>query len=520
MRPPTVPPVEAPRANLPVVSKNGVLLPPYSTIYYFDQLIDHNRPALGTFKQRYWFTHEFYEPGGPIILYTPGEWNAQIYTGFLTNATLPGMIAQQENGANIVLEHRFYGLSNPYPDLTAESFRVHTIQQAIDDLVYFARNVELPMLNGDKVTPDQAPWILVGGSYAEALSDIIVFFLHQSLPVSTQSKPGVFFAGYSSSGVVQATLDYWEYFEPIRQAMPQNCSADVQRVVEHLDDVFRSGNQSAIEDVKANFGLSELAKMEDVLSALRNNLWDWQELQPGSGPGTEFYRFCDALEVKDGVSAPAEGWGLEHALEAWGLYWRTRYYFQLCGFDDPECNEVGYLQNGAPADRPSLVSRLIQPPYDLNMCQLMFPTAFSKTPTPRTDVINQKYKGWNVRVDRVIFVDGARDPWRDTGLSARIRTPHVRGRTLQPIYLTNGFHCSDLQLKGAVDPTIAYARKQTLQHFNRWLKTFRPRPVWPPRPIRPFPPITIVPRPPVPKPRVWKQLVGGWFGGLQNRRRV
>jgi hypothetical protein len=24
--------------------------------------------------------------------------------------------------------------------------------------------------------------------------------------------------------------------------------------------------------------------------------------------------------VKDGVSAPAEGWGLEHALAAWGNY--------------------------------------------------------------------------------------------------------------------------------------------------------------------------------------------------------
>ena len=65
---------------------------------------------------------------------------------------------------------------------------------------------------------------------------------------------------------------------------------------------------------------------------VRNNLWDWQELQPGAGPGQAFYRFCDALEVKDGVSAPAEGWGLEHALDAWGFYWRTRYYSQRKSF--------------------------------------------------------------------------------------------------------------------------------------------------------------------------------------------
>lgn len=88
------------------------------------------------------------------------------YFGYLTNTSITGLIAQQEHGATIVLEHRFYGLSNPYPDLTPESLKYHTIQQAIDDLEYFAKNVALPMPNGTEVTPDKAPWILVGGSYS------------------------------------------------------------------------------------------------------------------------------------------------------------------------------------------------------------------------------------------------------------------------------------------------------------------------------------------------------------------
>ena len=65
-----------------------------------------------------------------------------------------------------MLEHRFYGQSNPYPDLSVESLRVHTIQQAIEDLQYFAENVALPMPGGDKVAPHRAPWIFAGGSYA------------------------------------------------------------------------------------------------------------------------------------------------------------------------------------------------------------------------------------------------------------------------------------------------------------------------------------------------------------------
>ena len=39
-----------------------------------------------------------------------------------------------------------------------------------------------------------------------------------------------------------------------------------------------------------------------------------------------FYGFCDALEVDNGKSAPASGWGLDHALKAWGAYWKHSFY--------------------------------------------------------------------------------------------------------------------------------------------------------------------------------------------------
>ena len=44
------------------------------------------------------------------------------------------MIAQELNGATIVIEHRYYGDSNPYNNLSVESLQYHTIQQAIDDM--------------------------------------------------------------------------------------------------------------------------------------------------------------------------------------------------------------------------------------------------------------------------------------------------------------------------------------------------------------------------------------------------
>ena len=58
---PSIPLVPVPDG--PVIDVAGNTLPPLNTTYYFDQLIDHNNPRLGTFKQRYWTTWNYYKPG-------------------------------------------------------------------------------------------------------------------------------------------------------------------------------------------------------------------------------------------------------------------------------------------------------------------------------------------------------------------------------------------------------------------------------------------------------------------------
>lgn len=56
-----------------------------------------------------------------------------------------------------------------------------------------------------------------------------------------------------------------------------------------------------------------------------NIVFDWQSLQPYTGPNATFFQSCDALEVKNGVNAPASGWGLAHALPAFGSYFKNIY---------------------------------------------------------------------------------------------------------------------------------------------------------------------------------------------------
>jgi hypothetical protein len=58
---PVIPQISVPEHLL--TSPNGTVLPPLTTVYYFDQLIDHNDSSLGTFQQRYWMDWEFYTNG-------------------------------------------------------------------------------------------------------------------------------------------------------------------------------------------------------------------------------------------------------------------------------------------------------------------------------------------------------------------------------------------------------------------------------------------------------------------------
>ena len=73
------------------------------------------------------------------------------------------------------------------------------------------------------------------------------------------------------------------------------------------------------------------------------------------------------------------------------------------------CNEVGYYQDGAPVGTPSLVTRLVMPPYDERQCTYWFPQAFPRPRSPNVDRVNRLYHGWDVSIERLFFANGERE---------------------------------------------------------------------------------------------------------------
>jgi hypothetical protein len=70
-------------------------------------------------------------------------------------------------------------------------------------------------------------------------------------------------------------VDFWAYFEPIRQYMPKNCSADVEAVIAYVDDVFTNGTDDAITALKSNWGMGNVSHLDDITSALRESSDYW-----------------------------------------------------------------------------------------------------------------------------------------------------------------------------------------------------------------------------------------------------
>ena len=147
-----------------------------------------------TFNLRYWFDASYYAPGGPVIVLESGEDTGDDRLPFLQKGLLH-QLAQATNGIGVVLEHRYYGQSFPTANLSTESLRFLTTDQALADTAYFAQNVVFPGLENETLTAPNAPYIAYGGSYAGAF----VAFLRVLYP-------DVYFGAIGSSGVVEAIV--------------------------------------------------------------------------------------------------------------------------------------------------------------------------------------------------------------------------------------------------------------------------------------------------------------------------
>ncbi|KAJ7086092.1 peptidase S28 [Mycena belliarum] len=498
-RPPALSLLKQPPFTFEDTQASGFAAAAAPVAYFFDQILDHSNPSLGTFPQRFWFYDGYYKKGGPIVLFNAGEADASGYTGYLFNGTVVGAIAYAVGGATIVLEHRYWGASIPFANYSTANMKYFTLENSVEDFAYFAKNVELPFTDGTRVmAPPQVPWILTGGSYPGALAAYV-----------KKTFPRLFYASYATSAPVQAISNFYGYFIPVANGAPQNCTSDMKAVISHWDSVMSHGTAAQQKKLLSVFGLQNVTHTADAASALQIAPWSWQSTGPAVGAHQEFFDFCDALEVKDGVPAGKRGQGLEYALAQWGA-WQLKTNLARCGDSyagdecwgtfDPNsssytdvgttntyrpwmwliCTELGFWQNGNPTG-PSIVSKQVNVAYWERQCPLWFPPEDGVAVPARAQVnqVNWMYDGWDISEQHMLFVNGEFDPWRSGSVSSELPfAPRRRSTRDQPILLVKtGVHCWDMITRTAqANPHTRVVFNQVVAQMVEWMKEWHSKP--------------------------------------------
>ncbi|GJJ13198.1 hypothetical protein Clacol_007449 [Clathrus columnatus] len=433
---------------------------------YFDQPIDHDNKNLGTFSQRYWVNVRHYHQGGPIFVLDGGETSGENRLPFL-NTGIMDRLPKETGGIGIVLEHRYYGTSMPFANLTTDSLRFLNNYQSAADSANFMRNVKIAgITDGDNVSAVTRPWIYYGGSYAGARA------AHMRV-----LYPEITFGAIASSAVVHAAVSYWEYYDLIRNYTSISCRDAIENTVKTVDFLLDLSKPTRTW-VKHLFGLVGLQDDADFASVLSSPLGAWQSMNwDPTVNSTRFGEFCDALAAQR-----PSAWGLEDfrtlTLGELITFSRARAGNELVGSDldanasllsqtvqahfalfnyanyirenvvsrcpkdtdveecfgttDPEqfldtsinstwrcwsfqvCTEWGYFQHAPPdPEHPSLLSRKLTLDYTSRICRQAFPPGeyFYVPNVPNVTAVNS-LGDFDLAMDRIAFIDGEIDPWR------------------------------------------------------------------------------------------------------------
>jgi pimeloyl-ACP methyl ester carboxylesterase len=379
----------------------------------YSQHLDHfDLSDSTTFSQRFAIYNDYSGTGSqdaPVLYYLCGEWAC---TESQSLSNVPAEIAgyARSLGATIVVvEHRYYGQSKPFSDITPEHMRYLSYNQALEDFAEFERYaVAKYNLKGK--------WISFGGSYPGALS---AFY--------REKYPDLVVGAYSSSGVVKAEGPFEDYDRMVAEGLGPMCLAAVQKGTQILEQNLADATQfSAMAQL---FNAGDTTDGRDVLS-----------VPADAADGAVQYglqsRFCADVLSSDplhGLAKAAHDLAASPVLsdaESDGVSWQYQMCTQFGGFIIPYHDPALRVQ-----------SALLDLDYEQHWCQ----TLFGISPPPPTDQTNSDFYEalLNSKTTNIVFVNGAMDPY--STLSINARNGNAVNPNTESDLIDGGSHCIDFE---------------------------------------------------------------------------
>lgn len=476
--------------------------------YNFTMPVDHfNASDTRTYSNRFWVNDTWYQPGGPVILYDFGEAGVSQSgaNSFLAelgsnNPTAPLQLARSYHGLVIGWEHRYYGLSLPVPfvlkngtavdgltcarnptECTFEpvggvaGYQYLTVEQALEDLVYFANNLDIPGHTSEELAllaPTNTPWIFLGGSYPGCRAAWVRI-----------RNPEIFFASWASSAPVEASFDGSPYIDGVYLGLPETCAADIVAVTQYVDEILdgkhgldaltylqelvhvaiaTGGDQQAWynlanateltpDQIGGNLSepLTKYAQERPPLFAAGQLCQYMQSYNP-AGVATNATNQYVAVLTNSGDGDVSDGGIVDNYGVLEGL---NAYIFAAAAYlggdeteqepastnattrlipidkaDEKAWNWQAFtqfgFQQGSNPDRPTtIMSRYYNYSFVFeNDRKELYTFNVSEMPeVPDVDSLNQ-YGGWDMKVSNVMFTNGQYDPWRQFGVDSEQTT--------------------------------------------------------------------------------------------------
>ncbi|KAF2892028.1 hypothetical protein ILUMI_14145 [Ignelater luminosus] len=385
---------------------------------WFTQILDHTNSDDGrTWQQRFYVNDEFHSNNGPAFLFIGGEGEMSPY--WATNGAWV-QHARKFKALCFVVEHRFYGKSQPTGDLTTESLQYLSSEQALHDLKYFIN--EMSVKYG---LDHNAKWVAFGGSYSGALAAWLRL-----------KFPDLVHGAVASSAPILAKVDFsddkFHLCEPIENSVNNS---------KHISTLYLSIASKFAETVQYNDQLqTQITNVCNTMNNEKNGEPIDRLAAVVSSDDCLYYNYSGIVDsLMDTKVIP------ENMFRQWTYQ---------------TCTEFGFYATSSA--HPSVFGHGFPVEYFIEMCSDTFGQQFNADYiNSQVKDTNRRYGGLKINVTNVVFVHGSIDPWHALGLT-QTRNPEV-----PVIFIKGTSHCADMADDNS--PKMQAVRERISGYIGQWL---------------------------------------------------
>ncbi|XP_038207717.1 thymus-specific serine protease-like [Zerene cesonia] len=407
---------------------------------WIQQPLDHFTSNSPTWKMRYFTALEYFRQNGPVFIYLGGEGTANpvhLKSGVIQE------LAQETGGAMFMTEHRYYGLSKPYPNFNAETMKWLSSTQALADIAKLITYIK----SDSKFMKSKV--VMIGGSYPGNLAAWMRL-----------KYPNLVDAAIASSSPVLAKKDFYEYFEKVNENYQKygtsNCLLKTKSLFQRYKVLLQ--NVEGTTQLKRENNICDTCDLKDIRNQwvfFLSKINTFSQSSQYGGP-IKIKNHCNLLEKYDTLNnlgqrisyaAFIDSFRRNSDIHAW--------FYQVC-------TEFGYFQTTTSKSQP--FGDVNPKEFYLHICKDLFGADFNEARVDRgVQRSNYAYGGLRPNVTRVVFVNGDVDPWSTISVLVTLSSE------APAVVIPGAVHCQDLSTTHYSPETLKQATRYVKNVVKTWI---------------------------------------------------